>query len=439
MKTIYTYHFNDNELFTCTIERQEKRFNLEEEQALESLKLLDEISFDRLQVYKHSVRLYQKDCEIHLRDLNLFIQNQLDVHIPHLYQKIEIAMKNYLREEARKKTKKNKKIGQKSVFKVTTGAILTAALLIGIKSNAKTETFTESPAIESNLLKQDNLQEKNNPFSVSVEKIPELEMEQKEQEKALEESKLNSNPAIEENGKVSEEIPLDNSKNAENIIYLNYEKSDDLVKKEHTFKTYEELANWCGEKWGMSPNLILMQATQESGGMEENLMQIVWEKWASDEPIRAYNFRDSKYETFLLKNNPTEEEKAKYTCITEEDLKNPKTNMSIGCVLLRKSAEYMDYHIMAALQCYNLGYGNMDAIFQKMEAETGQTRDEILSDQTNLSFYDYTYVPGEGDPYYLSHIFQFIDEYGDEITFKHLQNGEVVEERIRIFNQAQSL
>lgn len=177
-----------------------------------------------------------------------------------------------------------------------------------------------------------------------------------------------------------------------------------------------------------------MQMTQESAGNEENLMQIVWDKWAED-PIRAYNFRDNTYETFLLTNNPTEEQKANYTCITQNDLKNPKTNMSIGCVLLRKSAEYMDYHIMAALQCYNLGPGNMDKIFDKIKEETGQTKEEILSDQTNITFYNYTYVPGEGDPNYLSNVFQFIDEYGDSITFKHLQNGEVVEEKIHVYNE----
>lgn len=113
--------------------------------------------------------------------------------------------------------------------------------------------------------------------------------------------------------------------------------------------------------------------------------------------------------------------------------------MSIGCVILRNSAEAMDYHIMAALQCFNLGIGNMDKIFDKIEEETGQTKEEILSDQSNISFYDYTYVPGEGDPEYLSNVFQFIDNYGDIVTFKHLQNGEVIEEKIRVYNHGQSL
>lgn len=431
MKTIYTYHFTANGTFTCTVENKEKKFSLKEEKAIESLKLLDTVPFSRLQVYKHSVHLQVENAEIHLRDLDLFAENQLDANIPQMYKKIEVAMKNYLREEAKKKTKKNRSSGTKTIVKATMGAILTATLLASIKLNAEADKVIQTNVTVVDIPTWEALPKEDIDSSNIDEKTETTE------EIVLEENTEETNLTLENNTDSSKNI--ESVQNQENVVYLNYRKTDDLAKKEYSFKTHKELANWCGEKWGMSPNLILMQATQESGGMEENLMQIVWEKWASDEPIRAYNFRDSKYETFLLKNNPTEEEKAKYTCITEEDLKNPKTNMSIGCVLLRKSAEYMDYHIMAALQCYNLGYGNMDAVFQKMEAETGQTRDEILSDQTNLSFYDYTYVPGEGDPYYLSHIFQFIDEYGDEITFKHLQNGEVVEERIRIFNQAQSL
>lgn len=72
-----------------------------------------------------------------------------------------------------------------------------------------------------------------------------------------------------------------------------------------------------------------MYLTQESAGRGDNLMQIVWDKWVG-KTIRVYNFRDNVYVTFLLTNNSTAEEQAKYTCITEEDLKNPKTNISIG-------------------------------------------------------------------------------------------------------------
>lgn len=430
MKTIYTYHFS-NRKFTCTIESNEKIIKLQERKAIESLQLLDTLSFDKIQVFKHSIRLYKGNFEIHLRDLDLFVQNKLDQYIPKLYKKLEESIKDYLRMEAKKKQKQNKKLNpQNKIFKVTIGATLMMVLLSSISLKTEDGKINESTSIETDSLNQENSFEENNTFSIPKEDIVETENRIEESNVQMQTTKEMQSPLEEEN--------LSAMQNQENIVYLNYTKTDDLIKKEHASEEYEELANWCGEKWGMSPNLILMQKTQESEGDEENLMQIDWDKWAG-EPIRAYNFRDNKYETFLLTNNPTEEQKANCTCITQNDLKNPKTNMSIGCVLLRKSAEYMDYHIMAALQCYNLGPGNMDKIFDKIKEETGQTKEEILSDQTNITFYNYTYVPGEGDPNYLSNVFQFIDEYGDSITFKHLQNGEVVEETLHVYNEERIL
>lgn len=108
MKTMYTYHFNSDGTFTCTFESNEKRFSLNERKAIESLQLLDTISFDKIQVFKHSIRLYKENSEIHFRDLNLFVENKLDHYIPTLYQKIEMALREYRRKEAKKKSKRIK-------------------------------------------------------------------------------------------------------------------------------------------------------------------------------------------------------------------------------------------------------------------------------------------------------------------------------------------
>lgn len=418
MNTIYTYQFDNTGTFLCTVTNKNKTFQLKEKKAIESLQLLDTISFDKIQVFKHSIRLYKEKSEIHLSDLDLFIEKQLDQYIPKLYQKIEKSLKDYLYKNAKKKKKQNKTLS--TVSKVTMGAILTAIILSNMSIKTEGEGLSEPLELETNLINQENPLELN-----SIENITkENNTTQKQIEKTYENDLKEVNPIA--------------TPNQGNNVYLNYEKTNDLVKKEYAFQEYEKLANWCGEKWGISPNLILMLLTQESAGKEENLMQIEWQQWAG-KPISAYNFRDNQYESFLLTNNPTAEEKAKYMCITENDLKNPKTNISIGCVLLRKSAEAMNYHIMAALQCYNLGIGNMEGIFQKTFEETGQRKEEILSDQSNLSFYDYTFLPGQGDPKYLSNIFQFIDEYGDEITFRHLQNGEEVEETIYVYNKQTNL
>ena len=48
-------------------------------------------------------------------------------------------------------------------------------------------------------------------------------------------------------------------------------------------------------------------------------------------------------------------------------------------------------------------------------------------------------MPGEGDPNYLKNVLQFIDDYGEEIIFKHLENGQIVEEKIKVFSSKKAL
>ena len=78
---------------------------------------------------------------------------------------------------------------------------------------------------------------------------------------------------------------------------------------------------------------------------------------------------------------------------------------------------------------------NSTGAFIWEQLQTDKTKEELLSDQTNLSFYDYTYFSGEGDPNYLKNVLQFIDDYGEEIIFKQLENGQIVEEKIKVFSR----
>ncbi|MDE5630237.1 MAG: transglycosylase SLT domain-containing protein [Bacilli bacterium] len=219
--------------------------------------------------------------------------------------------------------------------------------------------------------------------------------------------------------------------------YLDYQLSTDIEKRNHAYNEYHDLVERFSAKWGMSSNLVMAILTQESGGYKTNLMQIEFDEW-DEEIIKVYNFEDDKYDYFVLTNNPEKWASQNVTCITEKDLDNPVTNISIGCVLLRKSAEYMDYHVLAAIQCNNLGKGNMDKVLAQTALETGQTIDEMLADQENISFYQYTDIVEKGDPEYLSNVFAFLSDYGDVITFKHFdENHEIVEEVIYIFSTQQ--
>lgn len=417
MKSKYDFYFDEQKNLICHVQCLEVDMYIKNNQAKKMLK-----SFDRddmnIKVFQNYIRISNESTSIKITDLKLFVKGHFDQYIPKLYKKIWEATKEYRRKEAMKKSKHNIKLG------VTTGTIaITSLFLVGALSKNISDKQKETISKNSTEITLEQELEGENIHSLQmVNNIPDKELNNNLLE-IVEPVKTISN----------ENTYAFASGNNTHTVYLDFELSTDYKKKEQGLE-YLEIAEWCSEKWGISSNAILMYLTQESAGREANLMQISWEQWEG-KPIRVYNFRDNIYETFLLTNNPTEEEKFKYTCITEEDLKNPKTNISIGCILLRKSFEMMNYHFMAGLQCYNLGVGNMEKVFQKTFEETGQSKEEILMNQSNITFYDYTNIAGQGDPKYLSNVFAFMDEYGDTVTFKHLVNGEVVEENIQVFQQ----
>lgn len=181
--------------------------------------------------------------------------------------------------------------------------------------------------------------------------------------------------------------------------------------------------------------------TQESAGKETNLMQIEFSAWEyKDESsvITVYNFEKGHYESFVLSNNPNDFVGKSITCITEKDLENPKTNISIGCVLLRKSLQYMNYHIGAGIQCYNFGKGNMNRLLEYTAQMTGVSVEDIISNQENLDFMNYTEIvmkdkENKGDFKYLQNVLQFVENPEEDIWFKVINSyGEIEELHVAI-------
>lgn len=223
MTTTYTYHFNDDGIFTCTLHDNNANFSFKEKKAIESLQLLDTMNFDNIQVFKHFVLLNKGNYKIRIEDLDLFALHHLDRYIPKLYGKIETSLKEYLYNEAKKKTKQNKKLNaRKNIVKVTIGATLLTTFLTSMSLNGKTEELSEPLVITENFL------EENNTFFNS-------------EENTLEDSNSYSNQLIETTTESLQESNLSHSQ--KNVVYLNYTKTDDLIKKEHAFEKYEELAN----------------------------------------------------------------------------------------------------------------------------------------------------------------------------------------------------
>lgn len=392
---------------------------------------IDRETYVSIRIHKNNLRLVSDDEEVVIKDIKRFSRDNGFAQIPSIAYQTKRTIAKYNRERAKRKRRKNVNSGRNNV--ICAGIIVGLLALTPFAAKAlltdKTLQNEQQNDIDENGF--DTIFATNEIGDSVNYTIDNLKEDMQENEMIEDAVHLGETPILEQ---LYDYVPDDGSYAA----YLNYSLSTDIVKRENAYNKYHDLVEKFSNKWGISFNLIMAMLTQESGGFKTNLMQIQFDDWKERE-IKVYNFEDERYEYFVLTNNPEDWAGKNVTCITEKDLENPYTNISIACVLLRKSAEYMNYHVLAAVQCYNLGKGNMDKILELVSAETGLTRDELLADQENITFYQYTYTVNKGDPDYLCNVFAFLNDYGEVITFKHFgDNHEIVEEVITIFSTQQT-
>ena len=188
-------------------------------------------------------------------------------------------------------------------------------------------------------------------------------------------------------------------------------------------------------RWGISTNLVLSFISQESGGYVDNLMQIQWSSW-HDQPIKVFNFEKNEYEKIVLTENPENYTNKGITqFISKEDLLNPKTNISIGCIILRYSFDQMDHNMTAAIQAYNFGVENMKKVLNAAANDKGCTVDDLLRNQSDTSFLDYRDVISVGDPNYVEHTLRYLQDPKEEISIRYIDEfGEPQETSVLINN-----
>lgn len=395
------------------------------------LRTIDRIKFKSIRVHKNNLRLVSDDEEVIIQDIRKFSEENGFSKIPSIALQAKSTIAKYNREHAKNKRRKNVSFGSRKI--ITTGIV--AGILIATpfltKALLNNNEINQEQAIgDLSIDKFDSLIAITQQDDLVNYTVDDLKYDLEESEFIQDAVEIGETQLIDQ---INDQLVAETN----NSAYLNYQLSTDIEKREHAYNKYHDLVERFSAKWGMSFNLVMAILTQESGGYKTNLMQIEFDKW-DEEIIKVYNFEDNRYDYFVLTNDPDKWAGQNVTCITEKDLDNPVTNISIGCVLLRKAAEYMDYHVLAAVQCNNLGKGNMDDVLEYTALETGQTIEEILADQQNISFYQYTYIANTGDPEYLSNVFAFLNDYGDVITFKHLgENNEIIEEEISIFSTQQ--
>lgn len=212
-----------------------------------------------------------------------------------------------------------------------------------------------------------------------------------------------------------------------NNIYLDVEPiyDEDL---ERNVNEYNDIIEEASKKWGVSDVLIKAILMQESsGGKEINKMQIDFDQW-KDQIIRVHNFETGEDEKIVLTDNPENYNNVNQT-ITREELNNPKTNISVGTIMLAHTYKYSGNNLLVTIFTYNAGSGKRDRILQLTSERTGLSIDELLADKTSIAFKAYIdeVLPDDyGDHSYIENITKrIIDKKVDMFSFK---DGEVIKD-----------
>lgn len=191
----------------------------------------------------------------------------------------------------------------------------------------------------------------------------------------------------------------------ETTIYVETTSNYD-EKLERNVSEYDDIIKDVSEKWGVSDTLIRDIMKQEShGGTITNKMQIVFDAW-KDQIIKVYNFNDNKYETIVLTDTPENYTKVGQT-ISREELNNPKTNISVGTLMLAYTYNQCDHNLPMTVQAYNFGIGAINQVMEAAAIDQGLSVDELKNDEANVSFMHYTDVKpaSYGDHDYANKIF----------------------------------
>jgi len=211
-------------------------------------------------------------------------------------------------------------------------------------------------------------------------------------------------------------------------ITLNYPDWSN-EKKANTVKAYYgDMISKYAKMYGIDPNLAIAIATQESkygihtskmdDGGATGLMQIQNDVWIGNY-VTAYNFETKKVESLKVTNN---------------NIGQVESNIKMGCMILQNAMEYMDHNILAGIQCYNMGYGNMNDILDAYSKYSGKSRRSILNNADDIGWMDFRNIKKVGEPNYVEKVFSWM---GEDNTIKNVKrDGSLVS--MKVGNQIES-
>lgn len=290
--------------------------------------------------------------------------------------------------QQKKVNRSNKYIGRQ----IIAGALVLGVLgaVVGIELSRKQKVDNIDP-IESTTYTQETTlptENKNNDLIINYEK--------QNQGVAFENLNNIKNDLFEESSDIE--------------IFIPFEDRSDTEKARITKAYYGETIETYAKRYGVDPKIMVAIATQERGihsdvmdrGGATGLMQIQNAVWLG-ENVTAYNYDTREYETVH---------------IDKSKLSDVFYNIKIGCMYFQNCMNYMNNNVLAAIQCYNYGYGNMQNVLERYSFNSGKTKKAILEDVSDCGWMEYrTSIPeNEGDRIYIENVISWI---GSTMNFEN--------------------
>ncbi|MBQ7136745.1 MAG: transglycosylase SLT domain-containing protein [Bacilli bacterium] len=385
---------------------EKPEITLKGEQVLEYLQKISSSTIEDIEIResssRKSLRVSTGDHVIDLIDLK-----KLDSHEEHLrplFRKVDKELTDKKIRELKsgrakktppKTTRKNKY--NNCLMKIGVG-LTTLAIGVGLVATLPTEATSLDIDNNSSISVFDDsyvepVMEEDNLVDITLDKVEQMGdvMPPSEDVPIVQESKPSYEVEFIDNNQV----------NSTETVEFSYEDNYNSDKAITTRAKYGYMISLYANKYGVDPDLMIAIATQEKGehsavmdpGGATGIMQIQNEVWLGKK-IQAYNYETGKYDSFIVDNNK---------------IQNLETNIQMGCMYFQNCLNYMNYNIPAAIQCYNMGSGNMDMILNAYANDMGTTRENVLSAQTDNNWMNYRYLTnGVGDANYVENVVQWL-------------------------------
>lgn len=345
---------------------------------VECYKLIQKLSrFMIVDIYENpngkDITLEYKNCIIELKNYQVLMRNKLLMPIIDNIR-IYYEKQGLIRQQKRKVTRKNKYAKRKVIATGLTALVISGCAL-GVLHKASKINFDDFFISDSNELDDDFISTLDLDVNEEIE-ITEVKSQS---------MNVTSNTDVEIN------IPT---------VNIDYEDRSNTVKALNTKSYYNNLFEKYSNMYGIDPALAIAVGTQERGihsetmdqGGATGLMQVQNSVWRNQK-LSAYNFNTKEMETIV---------------INESKLSDVEYNIKVGCMILQTNLKAMNYNTLAAIQTYNMGYGNMRKILTAYSIDSGKTIEQILEDPADIGWLKYRNIIKVGDIKYVENVLSWM-------------------------------